>query len=287
MTNTAINNHNTFINGLFGIVNSDFFNYFPAEIPADTWQAIERLNDSRYIVTSNVLRGKFDLNIGDTLVLQLENGVFDFKIIGFLDSNWGIGHLGFISSENYINATGELNYSQFYVRADGDPNTVKNNILRSLSRDVMSISTIQELEAANADKVIGIFDSINTYAYFAMLIGIIGIINNMVVCFLSRQRNLALYRCVGMSAKSAGRMLMTEAAAVGIIGTAAGLATGVLLMQAIPLTIGAIWGNLAVAVPFYKIIFMCAAGIAVMLICSIIPFIKGKNISIMDNIRYE
>jgi hypothetical protein len=47
------------------------------------------------------------------------------------------------------------------------------------------------------------------------------------------------------------------------------------------------WGNVEVSAPVTKISIMCAAGIAAMLACSVIPFIKGKNITIMDNIRYE
>jgi putative ABC transport system permease protein len=179
-----------------------------------------------------------------------------------------------------------IDYSSILVKADGNPDIVKNNIIRSLGGDVLSVRTLKELEAANADRVNAMFNSISTYAYLAVLIGIFGIANNMAACFLSRQRNLAMYRCIGMTAKSAGRMLMTEAAAVGVIGAFAGLFTGILLMPIIPFMV-ANWGNVEVAVPHLRIAAICGGGIAIMLLCSTIPFAKGKNISIMDNIRYE
>ncbi len=163
----------------------------------------------------------------------------------------------------------------------------KSNILRVYAKDVLSIYTKQELESANADKVEGIFNAINTYAYFAMLIGFLGIVNNMVACFIGRQRNLAMYRCVGMSRKSMGRMLMTEAATIGIIGTLIGLVTGMLIIGMIPLLVGMFWGNVSATVPVMKIAGMCIAGITAIMLCSLVPFFKGKNISIMNSIRYE
>ena len=82
-------------------------------------------------------------------------------------------------------------------------------------------------------------------------------------------------------------MLMTEAVTIGIIGALIGVGTGILIMQTIPFLVGMFWGNVTVAVPFIKITALCIAGIAAMIICSLIPFVKGRNISIMDNIRYE
>lgn len=283
----TIINHGTFMNQLIGIDNEDYFKFFPAQISPETNAALNALDDGNSIVTTNILRDKLGLKIGDILTLRLENGVVDYKITGFLDTNRGIGHVGYISSEHYKAVMGVQYYSTVYVKAYGDPNVVKNNIQRIFSRDILSIQTKQELEVAEADKVIGIFNAINTYAYFAMLIGVLGIINNMVACFLGRRRNLALYRCIGMSAKSAGRMLMTEAVVIGVIGALAGLGIGIIMVQTVPFVVGMLWGNVISAVPLIKITIMCIAGIVAMLLSSLVPFIKGKNISIMDNIRYE
>lgn len=282
----AISNYGTFLN-LIAVDNTDFFNFFHAEIPPDTQMALGNLGDGRNIVTTYILRDKLKLDIGDILTLQLEDGSFDYRITGFLDTNWGIGHVGYISSDIYKADTGIEHYSNIYVKTAGDPDIVKTNIMRALSRDVLSMQTRREFEAANSDKVMGVFNSINTYALFAMLIGLLGIINNIIACFLDRLRNLALYRCIGMSRKSAGRMLMTEAVTIATIGVVTGLGTGIVMTSAVPLAVGMFWGNVTVSAPVVSIVAMCAAGVTVMLLCSLIPTIQGRNISIMDNIRYE
>lgn len=278
--------YGTFLNGLVGVDGADYFDFYQANVPPETIVALNNLKDND-IVTTTILRDKFGLKIGDTLTVSLDEGTFDYRITGFLDTNLGIGHMGYISSDTYRSHLGEDNFTHIAIKTRGNPDMAKSNILRVYAKDVLSIYTKQELESANADKVEGIFNAINTYAYFAMLIGFLGIVNNMVACFIGRQRNLAMYRCVGMSRKSMGRMLMTEAATIGIIGTLIGLVTGILIIGMIPLLVGMFWGNVSATVPVVKIAGMCIAGITAIMLCSLVPFFKGKNISIMNSIRYE
>ena len=286
MTWGVITNYGTFMNGLVGVDGADYFDFYYANVPPETITALNNLKYSE-IVTTYILRDKLGLKLGDILAVQLDEGTFDCKITGFLDTNWGIGHMGYIAADIYRTRLGAKNYTHIAVKTNGNPDTVKNNILRAYTKDVLAINTKRELEDANADKVMGIFNAINTYAYFAMLIGFFGIVNNIIACYMSRQRNLAMYRCIGMSKKSAGRMLMTETLATGLIGTLTGLAAGIAVMGVIPFLVGLFWGNVTVAVPYVKIGVICIAGMAAMLACSFIPLNRGKNISIMDNIRYE
>jgi len=282
----TVPHYSTFFNALVGIDGADYFEYYHADIPPETVIALNNLKNNE-IVTTYIFCDKFGLKLGDTLTVSLDEGTFDYVITGFLDTNWGIGHVGFISSDTYKSQLGEENFSYIAIKTNGNPYLTKSNILRTYSKDVLAINTKQELENANTDKVEGVFNAINTYAYFAMFIGFFGIVNNMIACFMGRQRNLAMYRCIGMSKKSAGRMLMTEAVTIGIVGSLTGLITGILIMRVIPFLVGIFWGNVLVTVPVMKIAGICISGIAAMLICSLIPFVKGKNISIMDNIRYE
>lgn len=286
-TPARITSHGTFLNQLVGIDNEQYFEYLPAQIPSETNAALGALGDGNNIVTTNILRDKLGLKLGDILTLQVEGGKYDYQITGFVDTNRGIGHVGYISSEQFKADMGTPYYSRLYIKTFDDPDDVKLNIQRVLSHDILSIQTKRELEAADADKVIGIFNAINTYAYFAMLIGIFGIINNMVACFLDRRRGLALYRCIGMSVKAGGHMLMTEAAVIGIIGALAGFGIGMMMVQTVPYVVGMLWGNVTVAVPAPKLAILCIAGITAILSSSLVPLIKSRSISIMEHIRYE
>jgi putative ABC transport system permease protein len=265
----------------------EFFDFWYTKVSDEAARAIDGLNDGKNIVIGAILKGKLGLDIGDTVTLRLTNGAGEYIVTGFIDSNYGIGHIGFISAENFISDFGAENYSKILIKSDGDPEATKNNILRAFSKDVMAIQTKAEEEAANSDKVMSIFNAINTYAYFAMLIGLLGIVNNMAASFLSRRRNLAMYRCIGMPKRGAARMLMTEAMTIGVVGVCAGLAIGLLSTGAVPFLVGMAWGNVAVIVPVMRIMALCICGITAMLACSLIPLANNRKLSVMDNIRYE
>ena len=282
-----IDGYNTFLNAVIGIDSIGYFEYSYAKIPEETLRALRALDEGKNIVTTNILREMLGLKVGDTLCVRMENGISEYKVTGFLDTNYGIGRVGYISSANYCADMGANSYTKILAIAEGDPAEAKRNIIRSLSGDVLSIMTKGELEAANADKVEGIFNAINSYAYFAMLIGFLGIANNMAASFLDRKRNIALYRCVGMASKSVARMLMAEAMAAGLTGCAAGLAVGIVMMREVPYVVGMLWGNVAVAAPVGKLALLCLSALSAMALSSLIPSIKGRNIPIMDNIRYE
>jgi putative ABC transport system permease protein len=76
-----------------------------------------------------------------------------------------------------------------------------------------------------------------------LLVGIIGILNNLVASFIERKRSFALYRCVGMSKKSLNRMLVTEAVAMGAFGVAFGLGCALIMSTAIPVSVSVLWGK--------------------------------------------
>lgn len=286
MTWGTVPDYGTFLNGLVGVDGADYFDFYQADVPPETRFALNNLKDND-IVTTYIFRDKFGLKMGDTLTVSLDEGTFDYVITGFLDTNWGIGHVGYISSDTYKSHLGKNDFSHIAIKASGNLDTAKSNILRAYSKDVLKINTKLELENADADKIEGIFHAINTYAYFAMLIGFFGIFNNMTACFMGRRRNLAMYRCIGMSQESTAHMLITEAVTIGIVGALTGIAAGLLAMGVIPLLVGVLWGNVTVDVPIAKIASVCLSGAAAMLICALIPLMKVQNISIMDNIRYE
>jgi putative ABC transport system permease protein len=275
----------TFLNVLYGIDNNKCFDFLDAD-NKNAVQAIKQLGNGNNIVLTTILKSKFNLNIGDELILSDGAQETKYKITGFLDSTLNIGHIGFVSTNNLLN-----NYSDIdkfiYVKGNMEPNIVKNNIKREMIRKMVSIETKDELRKANSDKVDGIFDSINTYAYIAMVVGIIGIINNIITSYLIRKRSLAMYRCVGMSKKQLKDMLMSEAIFIGALGILLGIITVSLMAPTIPIIVSVFWGNVEIAHATEKYLMLSAIGIISMIAVSYIPAIKSKKLSIIESIKHE
>lgn len=286
-THTSIVSHGTFLNAFYGIDDANFFTLNPVRQLEQNQQALAELNNGKHIITTEVLKGKLGLKMGDTLVLQFGSQEVPYTITGFVDTNMGIGHVGYISSENYRADMGVSDYDYIYIQASGDPNQLKNNILRALGKEVMSLQTHAELTAANADKVVAMFNAINSYCYVALLVGVIGIVNNLVASFLERKRSFAMFRCVGMSKKSLNRMLVTEAVVMGLFGVGFGIGCSLIMSAVIPAAVSALWGRVTLQLAVREMVVIGTVGILAMLAISAAPVLRSEKMSLIETIKYE
>ncbi len=280
-------NHQTFFNMLYGIENDKFFDYYAVKQLDANKTALANLNKGKNIITTNILKDKLGLKLGDILVIQFGNKEVNYNITGFLETNLGIGHVGYISAQNFKEDMKVSDYSEIYVKSRGDPQIVKGNVLKALTKDVMSIDTKDELRIANSDKVVPMFNAISVYSYIALLVGLIGILNNLGVSFLERKRSFAVLRSVGMSRKGLSKMLITEAVAMGLCGIIFGLVSAFVMSSAIPAIVGLFWGKVSVVLAVEQMAIMGAAGMFVMFLIALVPVVKGSKLSIMESIRYE
>lgn len=88
------------------------------------------------------------------------------------------------------------------------------------------------------------------FSLLALLIGIFGVFNNLIISFLERRRSLAVLRSVGMSKNQALKMFFIEALTGGLIGGIIGALCGYILISISPLILRAIAGLLGI--PLHK-----------------------------------
>jgi putative ABC transport system permease protein len=276
-----------YLNALMGIENVDFFKFMPVGQLDANQEALANLNGGKNIILTNVLKNKLNLKVGDPLQIAFGSRTTTYTITGFVETNWGIGHVGYISAANYRQEMDVSDYDYIFIKAQGEADAVKANILRTLGKDVMQIDTKDDLKTANADKVVSIFKAINLYAQLALLVGIIGIVNNLAASFIERKRSFAMLRCIGMSKKALNRMLVAEAFAVGVLGAAYGLTAAMVMSAAIPASVSVLWGKVTVQLAASEMLIMGISGTLAMLVISIVPVMSSNKLSLMETIRYE
>ena len=72
----------------------------------------------------------------------------------------------------------------------------------------------------------------------ALIIGALAVANTMLAAVLERRRELALLSTIGWSGSQLAALVLGEAVAVSVIGTAAGLLLGVLASGLLPAALG-------------------------------------------------
>ncbi|HEU0295304.1 MAG TPA: FtsX-like permease family protein [Anaerolineales bacterium] len=286
-THAELVNYQTFLNVLCGIENEDFFDFNSVDQLDANRAALANLDKGKYVITTNVLKSKLNLKLGETMLIKFGSQEVPYTITGFVETNLGIGHVAFISANNYREDMGVSDYSFVYIKAQKDADELRNNILRVMNKDVMEIFTHEEWTSANADKVFAIFNAISSYGYFALLVGIIGIVNNLAVSFIERQRNFAMVRCIGMSKKGLNRMLITESIAMGILGVGFGVLCTLVMSSTIPVTVSLMWGKVIPQLAVKEMAIMGVVGILAMLAIAFVPILRSEKLSLIETIKYE
>jgi putative ABC transport system permease protein len=126
----------------------------------------------------------------------------------------------------------------FAVRAN--PKTNASQARTELTRafpNLLAISDPSEAVRAGANSVL-ISNAVLLIVVLALIIGALAVANTMLAAVLERRRELALLATIGWSARQIGGLVLGEALAVSVLGTAAGLLLGLAASKLLPGALG-------------------------------------------------
>ena len=117
-----------------------------------------------------------------------------------------------------------------YLAPGSDPDTVREELLAAAGPDhQLFIRTNAALRA----EVLRIFDATFAITYaleaIAIVVAMMGVVATLLTLALERRRELAMLRLVGAGRRQIRRMVIIEAALIGLVSQGAGVAVGVAL----------------------------------------------------------
>ena len=271
-----------YFNTLYGIDDEKFFDFMGADIDESAYEAICKLSDTRSIVLTNLMASKLGLKIGDNIHLVIDNQEYKYTVTGLIESSFKLGNIGFVD-------IGITYYTNTYVKAISgyDINTVRNNIKAEFLEELISIQTLEELVELNKDLIVSIFRIINAYAILSILIGIVGIINNIIVCFIQRQRELVMYKTLGMNMKTMKSLFIKESLLIGGFGLLFAFIGATGILNIIPYMLSFVFGNVEMDYSIGMYVLFLVAGLLIMCCISLIPIRRSKKLNIIEVLKYE
>jgi putative ABC transport system permease protein len=272
------------INCTYGIDPERFLDHWNFDIPKAT---IRKLNEGRTIILGSTIMEKLGLHTGEDIRLAFQDQTQTYKIVGSFETMWENGSIGLISDRNMRSDSGHNYYTNVYVRTDRPAEEVKKELQAKYLRDMFYNITRAEELAANTEGVERVFKILRSYTGLTMLIGIVGIINNLIVSFLERRRSFAVYRSVGMSRLQLKKMILLEAISSGIIGGTVGLLAAAVMLVIMPDVMEQMMGPMEMVYSAPLFLGNFAAALAIMVSASIIPAFKSSGLSIIQTIKYE
>jgi putative ABC transport system permease protein len=208
--------------------------------PAGRWPM---LRQGAYAIVDPALLTSLDATIGDTLKL----GFGTFTIIASIKDLPGaagiaemLGPRIFIPSryiaETQLLVFGSTAERTVLARLPGgvDPDKFVKPFKKRVEDQQVRTRTVTQSEMATADAIENLSDFIGIVGLVALLLGGIGVASG-VRAFVARKIDIvAVLRCLGASSGQVMAIYVVQAAAMGLVGAAAGVALGVAVQFALP-----------------------------------------------------
>lgn len=259
---------------------TDFWRVSTEGGPADIF---DRLDEGRNILLTETLRKKFNVKAGDFLKLKMAGGEKEYRVIGFFDNFMKRENFAFVS-QRFLKSDMQLKYyNGIFIKTYGDYDRVKERIEQEFVRQKPYVETKykQQEEYLESNKQVMLL--MNGFSVLSIIIGVFGVLNNLLISFISRKRSLAVFRSMGMSKVQIVKMIFLEAFTGGIIGGLFGVATGTLMI----VVLAGASNSGEIHYPVSSYILYVIAGAAVMLAASISPALKSSRLDIISAVKFE
>ena len=164
------------------------------------------------------------------------------------------------------------------------PPTMRADITRmSTESGAAHVLTPNQLIATRAELLRGFARVIQWMLAFSVVLALIGVANTLQLGINERRREFGLLRAVGATRRQILRLVLAEACALSLVGTAAGMAIG----------IGAAYGTVRALSefgldrfdpPIVTVLLIAAVAIGLGLIGAVIPALRATRIPVLESI---
>ncbi len=202
----------------------------PADGPAAMRAAIDAGEAADAVVVSESFAIKHRAAVGDRIDLDTPGGPRPFRVAAVYYDYSSDRGLVVMDEPTFARHYGPRRPAglTLYLAPGADPETVRDELLAAAGPDHrLFIRTNRTLRA----EVLRIFDATFAVTYalqaIAIVVAILGVAATLLTLVLERRRELAVLRLVGAGRRQIRRMVVIEAAMIGLLSQGVGLAVGV------------------------------------------------------------
>ena len=205
-------------------------------VQGDSTVALQRAAETGGVLMSEVLANRLGLREGGRVSITTPGGIAAVSVEGIFYDYATDGGKMVMDRDWYQQRwdDGRVTVFPIYLAVGADVDQVRQSILTQISgmeEGTAPPSMIRNHELRK--EILDIFDRTFVLTYvleaIAVLVAVLGIINTLVTAVLERRREFATLRAIGASPRQVERLVLWEAAYLGLIGAALGVVGGLLL----------------------------------------------------------
>jgi putative ABC transport system permease protein len=254
-------------------------------------EILARLSQGDAVLISGVLSDEYNIHRGDMIRLRTRRGERDFEVAGVINNFlWGgKSIIGIWSDLEQYMGVNRVWLFLIKLSPGADVDSVQHNLETRLARygdfEVKTAVEFRETISRDVSSFMAIF---NVVVYIAVLVAGLGVINTMTMNILERVREIGMLRAVGMTRGQVGRMVLAEAAAMGLIGAAFGLAIGWLIAKNMVTEMGRGSGwQFDYIFPTAAFVGAAATALIISQLAALYPVWRAGHMRIVEAIQHE
>ena len=253
-----------------------------------------QIKDLKYneVLIDEKIADKNHIKVDDTLKIKFEtlNKELELKIVGFINSAYFTTSRNVIlmNLQNFLDNITDVPMQIHIDVKDGiDLEKFKIDIEDNIKEVGVKIQTVEEYISEQEEQTNSIMSLFYIIIGLAVVLSFIGIINNQIISFMQRRKELAVLNSTCMSKWQLKKMLITETILANMVSCLIAIGVGFMItgmiesfMQGLSLYVDMIF-DWSVILKFVGIVFI------VLLFTLRIPSKRLKKMNIIDEIKYE
>ncbi len=257
----------------------------------DEQTAMQSLAEGDAVFISSVIAEKYDLGPGDKVVLVTHLGKKAFDVAGVVVDYY---NQGLVINGNWSDMwryfrQQDANTYMVKVEEGYTPNQVADQIDALYGkRDRLVIISNQQLLGQVSGLLDQAFSMFDILAIISMVVGFLGIANTLTMNVMERTQEIGMLRAVGMTRGQVVRMILSEAAIMGMIGGILGVGFGIVLSKIFMQAMTAMSGyNLTYILPTSRILIALVIAFVISQLAAFLPALRAARIHVLEAIHYE
>jgi putative ABC transport system permease protein len=265
--------------------------YYFASEGGNQDEAVARLSSGGAVFIASPLREWFGLDVGDTIRIQTLEGPTDFDVAGVtlsLSAN-GYSATGVYQDAARYFGTAGADLFAVNLMPDIDAAAVGQRILETWG-DTYNLKFETEDDFRTRSRQLS--DSFAALSDTAVLVGVavaaLGVVNTLLMNVLERRREIGMLRSLGMTRAQVLRLILSESAALGILGGSLGVVLGAWLSRFAVTSSTAVSGyELPHVFPTQAVMTSVIIALVVPLLAGLWPAWRGARANVVAAMRSE
>ena len=245
-------------------------------------------SDDRGIIVSTKACKALNVQKGDKIKVKIYDKIQTLKIVGVIDAKlYQNGEIIIVKNDTLQNIYNRTGANQLVINTTKDPSKVKDKIKYLTKKYGVVIATNEEESKTNVENNQMLIDILGIFSYMAIIIAAVGVLNNILISFIQRKRELAILSSVGMSKRNRNVMIIEESILSVIWAFIFSLPLQILIMKHITKVTSLIGLPFEVSVDYSSILANIIVTLIIILLATIPALFKNKKLSIISELKYE